>query len=154
MANGDDPDDDGAGDGDGNGAGGAPVSDQPLTSALKELGPLKPGEKFKVTYNPFVGDITVEREREPRTFMEKFFAAIVGVFFIVLTVTLVFVFPEPTPLQRRVVLGTFAIGGAAFGNQISGMINVDMKLPGKLAISGTGAAAFFVILYLVLPAAE
>jgi hypothetical protein len=87
-----------------------------------------------------------------RVTMEKHLALIVGLVLFGVAAILAFVFPSPTTLQNRIILGFFSLGGGAIATEISGMINVNMKLGEKLAIGATGALAIFVILYLVLPA--
>ena len=84
--------------------------------------------------------------------MKKHFPAFVGIFFVLIAIILAFSFPEPTPLQIRVILAVLSLGGGAFGTEISGMIKVNLSLGEKFVIGATGAAAIFVILYFAVPA--
>jgi len=85
-------------------------------------------------------------------YMERHIALVVGLALIAVAIALAFVFGSPSPLQTRVILGTFSLAGGAIATEISGMIKVDMTLGSKLTIGATGALAVFVILYLVVPA--
>jgi len=84
--------------------------------------------------------------------LKKHVPVIIGVGFILLSVVLAFVFGNPTPLQHRIILVVIALGGGAFGTEISGMLKADLKFGQKVAISATGAAAVFVILFFFVPA--
>jgi hypothetical protein len=84
-------------------------------------------------------------------FMEKHIALIVGLVLFAVGIALAFIFGAPTPLQTRIILGTFSLGGGAIATEISGMVKVDIKLGTALAIGATGALAIFVILYMVVP---
>lgn len=122
----------------------------------KELGALRPGEKRDISIShPDFGDVKIERQKNPRSpnkFMKKHFPAFVGIFFVLIAIILAFSFPEPTPLQIRVILAVLSLGGGAFGTEISGMIKVNLSLGEKFVIGATGAAAIFVILYFAVPA--
>jgi hypothetical protein len=83
--------------------------------------------------------------------VEKHLALIVGLILFAVAAVLTFVFSTPTPLQTRVILGFFSLGGGAIATEISGMIDVHMSLGKKLTIGATRALAVFVILYLVVP---
>ncbi len=94
----------------------------------------------------------VDPNPEKGGFMERHLALIVGLALFAIAIILAFSFGSPTPLQARIILGVFSLGGGAIATEISGMIYVDMKFGTKVAIGATGALAIFVILYLVLPA--
>jgi hypothetical protein len=85
-------------------------------------------------------------------FMERHLALWVGLVIFAVAIGLAFAFSSPTPLQTRIILGAFSLGGGAIATEISGMISVNLNLGQKLVIGATGALAIFVILYLVLPA--
>ncbi len=87
-----------------------------------------------------------------RDFFMKHFPAVVGIVFILIAVTLAFVFPEPNNLQRHLILAMFSLGGGGFGGEIAGFIKVDMTLKNKLEIAAGGAAAIFVLLFFFVPA--
>jgi hypothetical protein len=87
-----------------------------------------------------------------RVIMEKHFPAFIGIAFILIAVVLTFSFSSPNSLQIHVILAVLALGGGAFGTEISGMIKTDLKLGEKFVIGATGAAAIFVILYFAVPA--
>ena len=87
-----------------------------------------------------------------RESMERHIPLIVGLILFAVAIVLAFAFGNPTPLQTRIILGAFSLGGGAIATEISGMIRVDLNLGTKLVIGATGALAIFVILYLVLPA--
>jgi len=90
----------------------------------------------------------------PGSFVEKHIALVVGLALFVVAVVLAFVFGTPTPLQQQILLGTFSLAGGAIATEISGMINVNLKLGTKLTVAATGALAIFVILYFFVPAAK
>lgn len=85
-------------------------------------------------------------------FFMKHFPAVVGIVFILIAITLAFVFPEPNNLQRHLILSMFSLGGGGFGGEIAGFIKVDMTLNNKLKIAAGGAAAIFVLLFFFVPA--
>jgi hypothetical protein len=87
-----------------------------------------------------------------REIMERHLPLLVGLILFAVAIVLAFTFGSPTPLQNRIILGAFSLGGGAIATEISGMIKVDLNLGQKLVIGATGALAIFVILYLVLPA--
>jgi hypothetical protein len=87
-----------------------------------------------------------------RGFIMKHFSALVGIFFILLALVLVFVFDSPTPLQTHLVLAMFALGGGGFGGEVAGFIKTSLTLGTKLKIAAGGAAAIFVVLYFFIPA--
>jgi hypothetical protein len=84
--------------------------------------------------------------------MERHLALIVGLALIAVAIVLAFVFGTPTPLQTRIILGTFSLAGGAIATEISGMVKVDLTLGTRLTIGATGALAVFIILYLIVPA--
>jgi hypothetical protein len=84
--------------------------------------------------------------------MERHLPLIVGLAPFAVAAALAFTFGSPTPLQSRIILGIFSLGGGAIATEIGGMIKVDLNLGQKLVIGATSAIAIFVILYLVLPA--
>jgi len=86
-----------------------------------------------------------------RDFLMKHFPAIIGIFFILLAVSLAFVFTDPTELQHRLILAMFALGGGGFGGEIAGFINTDLTLGKKLRLSAGGAAAIFIVLFFFVP---
>ena len=98
----------------------------------------------------FSFDVNVSSEW--KEIMERHLPLIVGLVPFLIAIFLAFVFGTPTPLQQRIILGAFSLGGGAIATEISGMIKVDLNLGQKLVIGATGALAIFVILYLVLPA--
>ena len=87
-----------------------------------------------------------------RIILEKHFPAVVGILLLLLAVFLAFYFGNANVLQTRVILAIIALGGGAFAAEIQGILNVNINLGAKLVISAAGAAAVFVILYLVVPA--
>jgi hypothetical protein len=87
-----------------------------------------------------------------RRIMEKHFPAVIGVVFILIATILAFAFSNPSALQTHIILAVFALGGGAFGSEISGMIKADISLGSKLVVGATGAAAIFVVLYFAVPA--
>jgi hypothetical protein len=84
--------------------------------------------------------------------MERHFPAVIGIFFVGISIILAFVFTNPNTLQTKIILAVLSLGGGAFGTEISGMIKVDLSLGSKFVIGATGAAAIFVILYFAVPA--
>ena len=119
----------------------------------------------RVTYNQEIQEQNLAKDQDAFTFVfnvdteptmahavERHLALIVGIVLFAVAITLAFVFGTPTPLQSRIILGTFSLGGGAIATEISGLIKVDLTLGTKLTIGATGALAIFVILYLVLPA--
>lgn len=77
---------------------------------------------------------------------------VVGLLLILLTVALAIVFPNPTAFQLRIFSGMFAIATGAFAMKITGMLNVQMNLGARLAVSAAGALAVFLLIYFFVPA--
>jgi hypothetical protein len=116
-----------------------------------------PGQEAKSV--TLAGDLQVYRFTYPvrlhprwSYFAMKHFPGLVGIFFVLLAVALVFVFKDPTALQTRVLLGLFSLGGGGFGGEFARRLKADVTLGKQLVISAGGAAAIFVILYLAVPA--
>jgi hypothetical protein len=84
-------------------------------------------------------------------FVRTRFPVLTGVMFVLLTITLAFVFGRPTRFQTNIMYATFALGGGAFSSWIAGEIRTDLTVGKKLTISAGGAAAIFVILYFFRP---
>jgi hypothetical protein len=87
-----------------------------------------------------------------REFAMKHFPALIGVFFILLTLILAFVFGCPNTLQSRLLLATFALGAGGFGGEIAGFLRVNLSLLQKTKISAGGAMAVFIVLFFFEPA--
>lgn len=109
-------------------------------------------EKLAQQQNSFTFRFDVAVGSAPGDFMERHIALIVGLVLIAIAIVLAFVFGTPTPLQTRIILGTFSLAGGAIATEISGMVKVDLTLGTKLTIGATGALAVFVILYVIVPA--
>lgn len=108
--------------------------------------------KLSQKQNSYTFNFDVDIDPDWRGRVERHLALLVGLVLFAVAIGLAFTFTSPNPLQTRIILGAFSLGGGAIATEISGMIKVDLKLGTKLVIGATGALAIFVILYLVLPA--
>ena len=85
-------------------------------------------------------------------FMEKHLPLAVGIFFVLLSLVLGFAFANPTVLQTRLILGTWALAAGGIATEIPGTLGFNFTLGQKIAVGATGAIAVFAILYLMKPA--
>jgi hypothetical protein len=108
--------------------------------------------KLAVNQDFYVFTFDVDVNPNWRGLMERHLPLIVGLLLFAVAIVLAFTFGAPTPLQSRIILGVFSLGGGAIATEIGGLIKVDLNLGQKLVVGATGAIAIFVILYLVLPA--
>jgi hypothetical protein len=86
-----------------------------------------------------------------KPFLEEHLPGLLGVVFLLISIVLAIVFSEPTIFQRRVFIGTLAVGLAGIGAEIPGFLNINMKLGTKLTITAAGAMALFVLVWFFEP---
>jgi hypothetical protein len=72
-------------------------------------------EEWRFKFN----DVEMPVDRE-KSFWEEHIAGVLGVVFLVIGILLAIVFPTPTPYQRRIFVGAFAIALAGVGAEILG----------------------------------
>lgn len=94
---------------------------------------------------------TVDIGRPWMDFLKQNFPALLGLFLLILGVVLGFVFSTPTPLQIFLIRALVALGAGGIGSVIPGILNINVGLGTKLAISAGGALAVLVLLYIVNP---
>jgi hypothetical protein len=79
--------------------------------------------------------------------LEHHIPAVIGLALLAVAVGLAFIFHHPTPLQRQILLATFALAGGAIATEIPGVLNVNVSVGEKTGIAAGGAIGVFVILY-------
>ena|ERR1700722_10131593 len=84
-------------------------------------------------------------------FMEKHLPLVVGIVFVLISLALGFVYANPSPLQVRLILGTWALAAGGIATEIPGTLGFKLALGQKIAVGATGAIAVFAILYLMRP---
>jgi hypothetical protein len=86
------------------------------------------------------------------SFLERHWPGLVGIVFLLLTIALAFTTTDASPLQDRIIRGTFALAGAAFAAEITGLLTVNLTLGKQLTAQGTGAFAVFLLIWFFAPA--
>src|SRR5262245_11537277 len=79
------------------------------------------------------------------------YPAIAGTFFLTVLLGIAVVATKPTPLLVLVVRVILALGSAAFGATIPGLLRVKLGVGKTLVIQAAGAIAIFVTVYLLNP---
>jgi hypothetical protein len=82
--------------------------------------------------------------------MSKHLPLMVGIVFVIIAITLGFIFDSPTPLQSRLVIGTWALAAGGITTEMPSALGVEWDLRKKIAAGATGAIAVFAILCLLI----
>lgn len=79
--------------------------------------------------------------------MEAHLALIIGLILAAVATALAFIFNNPNPLQRQIILTLAALAGGAIATEIPGFLDVNLSLGEKTGVAASGAIAVFVVLY-------
>ena len=96
------------------------------------------------------GNVEVPVPRE-KALWEEHIAGIIGVVFLLITIVLAIVFPEPTPFQFRVFVGALAMCLSGIAAEIPGFMHVKLSLGRQLVATAAGALAIFLLVYFFGP---
>jgi len=132
------------------------IDDSTVSVTLKAEYASEPPQDVALAETADEWDFTFSNVEVPvprvKPFWEEHLPGIIGGVFIPISIVLAMVFGTPTEFQRRIFVGTFAIGLAGLGAEIPGFLNVKLTLGQQLAVTAAGALAVFVLVYFFVPA--
>ncbi|MCW6512280.1 hypothetical protein [Lichenifustis flavocetrariae] len=79
---------------------------------------------------------------------------VLGLFLMIVTLALAFMYKEPTLLQAQLIRSTFALGAGCLASQIPGLLNLSISAGQTGTITAAGALAVYVIVFFFTPAKD
>jgi hypothetical protein len=90
---------------------------------------------------------------EPALSAYEIIALVLGVILFFGSIVFAIIYPNPTKFQYIVFRTVMSFGGGFLGSFIGGVLTADFSWP-NVGIKAGGAAAFFAVVYVILPASD